>query len=167
MFGSSLQELDEPFITENLLTNKDDYFQHIIKNVEQLRTEYLDRRKKRSDKVRAIAHLGRTKLSIKPGDICHVRDFRIAETAGSSLNSRFSGPYLVPEVDEKRQQCLLKNMINRQKRICQMIHLKKQNHWENQTVTPSKNDLNKHIHEDKGQNTENNEKNFENSSQEH
>ena len=48
-----------------------------------------------------------------------------------------------------------------------MIHLKKQNHWENQTITPSINDLNKLIHEDKEQNNENNEKIFENSNQEH
>ena len=91
--------------------------------MEELRRNYLTKRKERSDKVRDIINQGRTKIVYSPGDLVHVRNLRIAEVAGSSLASKFSGPYLILEVDEKRQQCLLQNRINRQKRICHKTRL--------------------------------------------
>ena len=113
----------------------------MVRNLEQIRKEYIKKRKEKADKVREINNRRRTLQTFEENEVVYLRDLRIAECCGKSLMSHYRRPFVIISVDNDRQQCLLEDMKSNKRKICHMTHLKKQGHWENDTVVPAKTDV--------------------------
>ena len=110
----------------------------MLADLASLREEYLLKRKKLNDQKRDIINRKRVHQTFTPGDIVYVRDLTLAHTAGGALKSKFIGPFIIEEVNEKRLECTLQSVKDKKRCIRHMTHLKKQEQLDNNNFVPAR-----------------------------
>ena len=111
--------------------------QYFIETAQKIREHHSLKRKEIADKNRIWANKSKRELAFSEGQIVYLKDFKIAEGVGKSIQPRYLGPFQNEKIYPNSNTTKLINLGNSRTRIAHLSHLKQSVGNFNQTIIPA------------------------------
>ena len=121
-FGTSLKE--DPLMAKNTIcTSEEEFFKTLQRDLFHSINQHITRRTQNAAASRKHANKGRERKTYRLGQLVALKNFALAQIEGGALQSKFTGPYRIKEIDLKEQRCLLESVKDNHTRTAHIMHL--------------------------------------------